>query len=75
MTKHNYTQNAQVGNWKVYVSPSTKYGYFENQKSGTEGGLWFEGRKLVEYDGVYELPANVIKALESLGKSFDEFIR
>ena len=73
-TNHNMAQEAQVGNWKVFVSPSTNYGYFENQVSGTSGGIWFEGRMVTEYDGVYELPANVIMALQKLNKTFDAYI-
>lgn len=74
MTTHNFTQEAQVGNWKVFVSPETNYGYFENQVTETSGGLWFKGRMVTEYDGVFELPVNVVKALRSLRKSFDKFI-
>ena len=72
--EHTFTQEAQAGNWKVYVSPSTNYGYFENQITGTQGGIWFKGIMVVEYDGVFELPKNVVKALRSLRKRFDKFI-
>jgi hypothetical protein len=74
MTTHDFTQEAQAGNWKVFVSPSTNYGYFENQVTETSGGIWFKGRMVTEYDGVFELPANVVKALRTLRKSFDKFI-
>ena len=43
------------------------YGYFENNYTGTEGGLWFEGRLLVDYDGVFFLPEPVINVLLDLG--------
>jgi len=74
MDEHNYTQEKQIGNWIVYISPDTNYGYFENQITGDTGGLWFRGKMVVGYDGVYCLPASVIKALKSLHKTFDKFI-
>jgi len=74
MNDHEYTQEAQVGNWKVYVSPSTNYGYFENEITEKCGGLWFKGRMVTEYDGVYELPNSVVSALRKLKKTFDTFI-
>lgn len=74
MKKHKFTQEAQVKNWKVYVSPSTNYGYFENQVTERQGGIWFNGNMVVEYDGCYELPKSVVQALETLNKKFDKFI-
>lgn len=32
-----------------------------------EGGLWFKGKELVDYDGVFELPTEVISILEKGG--------
>ena len=72
--RHNYTQEAQVNNWKVFVSPSTNYGYFQNTVTETEGGIWFTGSKIVEFDGTFELPASVVKALRKLNKTFDKNI-
>lgn len=73
---HKYTQQAQAegSKWRVFVSPSTNYGYFEHEVMGEGGSLSFEGNMLVDYDGVYELPKNVIKALRLLDKTFDRFI-
>lgn len=44
-------------------------GYFEHEEYGDEygGGLWFEGKNLVDYDGVFELPKEVIQALRDTG--------
>lgn len=44
-------------------------GYFEHEEYGDEygGGLWFKGKNLVDYDGVFELPKEVIQALRDLG--------
>jgi hypothetical protein len=37
-----------------------------------EGGLWFEGKNLVEYDGVFNLAAEIIELLENNGFNCDE---
>jgi len=44
-------------------------GYFEHVHFGDEvgGGLWFEGKELVDYDGVYSLPKEVADKLKKLG--------
>ena len=42
---------------------------FEHHEYGDEwgGGLWFEGKKLTDYDGVSELPHGVITTLKAIG--------
>jgi len=44
-------------------------GSFEHLKYGEEisGGLWFEGKELVDYDGVYNLPKEIVEELEDNG--------
>lgn len=67
-----------VGNWDVTVnhdSSRPQCGYFEHNVIGYSGGLWFEGRRLVDYDGVTELPTPVKVALADLGYVLDEFTR
>ena len=32
-----------------------------------EGGLWFEGKELTDYDGVFSLPGCIINKLKELG--------
>ena len=64
---HTYTESLEKGNWEVKISPTTQYGYFENVKTGSGGGLWFEGRELIDYDGVFELPKDVIDILGGAG--------
>lgn len=55
---------------EVNVDTETYYGSFEvydiDDSYGyhAEGGLWFVGNVLTDYDGVYELPKCVIKTLE-----------
>ena len=57
----------KVGKFEVCIDGTT--GWFEHYIYGEElgGGLWFEGKELVDYDGVYSLPDEVIKAIEMLG--------
>ena len=72
---HKYTETLESGCWIVQLSPTTEYGYFENQNTGTSGGLWFEGNELVDYDGTFILPVNVYSALRGAGYVIgDEFI-
>lgn len=65
--KHNYTLRAKEGKWEVVISPTTDYGYFEHDIHGEGGGLWFEKKRLIDADGTFEVPKDVIKALRSLG--------
>lgn len=69
---HVYTESIGKGLWMVEISPSTQYGYFENIVTGSGGGLWFEGRELIDYDGVFELPKAVVDALAGAG--YDVYI-
>jgi hypothetical protein len=55
------------------------YGWFEfyDVESGgeewyAEGGLWFEGNELTDYDGVFSLPPFIFKYLKSKGFNVDE---
>ena len=50
------------------------YGSFEVFDEATgggewyaEGGLWFEGKKLVDYDGVFSLPQCILDCLRENG--------
>ena len=69
---HVYTEILEKGNWEVKISPTTQYGYFENVKTGAGGGLWFDGSELVDYDGVFELPKDVVDMLSGAG--YDVYI-
>lgn len=66
---HNYTLSTTVSKWDVRISPSTNYGYFEHTSTGAGGGLWFTGKELRDYDGVFELPRNVRRGIRNLGYS------
>ena len=65
----------------VFVNPQTEVGSFEiyDLKTGGvrfygEGGLWFEGKTLIDYDGVFELSDHVINQLKKWGFSIDLLI-
>jgi hypothetical protein len=54
------------------------YGWFELfdiETSGgnwyAEGGLWFDGKTLTDYDGVFSLPFEIVEKLEELGYNAD----
>jgi hypothetical protein len=62
---------------KVGIDFNEKYGYWERKDGSEGGGLWFEGNKeqgfeLTDYDGAYELPMRVVKALVAQGIKVDE---
>lgn len=58
-----------AGKFEVVLNPEENFGYFEHEDYGDEwgGGLWFEGKNLIDYDGVYELPSEVIAGIRELG--------
>lgn len=54
-------------------------GYFEmaDLKTGgndwyAEGGLWFDGKKVTDYDGVFALPDQIVNELERMGYDVTE---
>jgi len=59
---------------------SHDYGWFEmfddedenGQDWHAEGGLWFEGKTVVDYDGVFALPNGVIELLKENGYNTEE---
>ena len=55
--------------FEVGIHTDRKHGWFEHNEYGDEcgGGLWFHDGALVDYDGVYELPREVIQALAEQG--------
>ena len=36
-----------------------------------EGGLWFDGKELTDYDGCFSLPFQIVDKLEELGYNAD----
>lgn len=68
----NYHYNKDLSNaeFEIKVDTESLYGYFEHNILGDNcgGGLWFETLEggvlaLIDYDGVFELPSEVRKAL------------
>jgi len=59
-------------NKKDYAS----FEFYDTETGGeawyAEGGLWFEGKELTDYDGVFELPTEIINILEKAGYDCDE---
>lgn len=53
----------------IEVIPEKSLGWFEHHTEGEEfgGGLWFDGKALTDYDGVFELPRQVVTALQGAG--------
>ena len=58
----------------VGIDEHSEYGWFEMYDEATgggdwyaEGGLWFNGKELVDYDGVYALPQCVCDCLRQHG--------
>lgn len=67
-------KNGCTYSWEIVIHPEKNHGYFEgyNVTRGAEdfhveGCLWFEGKMLVDYDGVFCLPCEVENALKDLG--------
>ena len=73
---YNFTLKTKVGKFEVQIDPEASYGWFEHDELGDEcgGGLWFDQKDLMDYDGVFELPNDVIAAIKQLGFTVgDEF--
>jgi len=77
MTQHIWDTKGDTTNFSVVIDTADKYGYFEHHHQGDDyaGGLWFDDqRELIDYDGVFELPAEVCNFLKEKGfKVADEF--
>lgn len=76
MAGYNFDKKTQVGNWEIGIDSNAKnrfaekapYGYFEHQKTGTGGGLWFDNKnRLVDADGTFAVPKDVIKGIRKMG--------
>jgi hypothetical protein len=75
--ENSFTTIREQDNVELHITVGIKgkdYGWFEfyDKKTGgadwyAEGGLWFEGKELVDYDGVFALPDAVLDILESKG--------
>lgn len=66
-------------NFSIGIDDKAQYGYFElydvptgGNRFHAEGGLWFEGKKLTEYDGVFSLSPQIIRELKTAGYDVSE---
>jgi hypothetical protein len=53
--------------YSVYVNGDDVPVSMEHDDYGEVGGLWFEKKKLVDYDGCGSLPKDIIKVVRKLG--------
>ena len=60
---------------KYYISidPVKSYGFFEiiGGSYYAEGGLWFRDGKLIDYDGIYDLPNEIREQIKKFGYKVD----
>lgn len=66
---HPWGASPELG--EVGIDPVAGYGYWERKDGSEGGGLWFEGKELIDYDGHYCLPAKVEQALRVAGYNLD----
>lgn len=72
MAEYTFDKLTDNGTFTVGIDTAANYGYFERNSNGSGGGLWFDSNKeLTDYDGVFELPAQVIAIIELLGFNAD----
>jgi hypothetical protein len=74
---YNFDLDITAKNYTVGVDTQRNYGYFENDRTGSGGGLWFEKNadgklELIDFDGTYELPLTVFNGLQEAGLIIDE---
>lgn len=77
MTEYNFTITlypfgTEPGRGIVKIDPAARYGYFEHRDGSEGGGLWFEQEDgeplaLVDYDGVFSIPHQILAALRAQG--------
>ena len=69
VTLHPCGDDPQKG--RVQIDTESRYGYWERSDGTEGGGLWFGTDmgclELLDYDGAYELPKAVVKALRDYG--------
>ena len=72
MSEYNFNLNLSIPLYTIEIDTAEHYGYFQNNNTGTEGGLWFDGLRLSDYDGVYDLPKQVYAALVNAGYNLED---
>ena len=71
--KYNWNIKARTDHYEIMIDSAAQYGYFEHLMLGEDraGGLWFDGKEIVDFDGVSELPKEVTGFLKENGYSGD----
>jgi hypothetical protein len=74
--------NVSTEKYTIMIDAGSTYGYFENNKTGSGGGLWFEvipsledgeiRLSLIDYDGFSCLPISIIVAMRDSGITVSE---
>ena len=67
MTNYHFDHKGRIDAHAVAVDTVEQYGYWEHDTMGEGGGLWFDGRELVDHDGTATLPRRVAKLLRAMG--------
>jgi hypothetical protein len=65
----NYDLKAEDKKFTVEIDSAKQYGCFEHHTYGDEmgGGLWFENKILIDFDGMMVLPKEVANLINKLG--------
>lgn len=67
---YSFDLKSQEGIFEIGIDTKANYGYFEHITLGDEygGELWFDDNKnLIDYDGIFSLPKEVITELRKHG--------
>ena len=74
MTDHTVINKIKTAHFEILIFEGGERGYFEHEHMGDDcaGGLWFEGKELTDYDGVFALPNEVSTALREAEYIVDE---
>lgn len=72
MQLYHFNQDLSTERYTVQIDTTAQYGYFQNDTTGTEGGLWFADNALIDYDGVFELPNEVFSALTTANYNLED---
>lgn len=54
---------------EIWSDPDRDRGWFEHKVEGDSqgGGLWFDGKELIDYDGVFALAKELCEKLREMG--------
>lgn len=71
---YNFDHVKVTDHFEVKVDSAEQHGYFEHKELGDQcgGELLFINNDLIDYDGVFELPMEVIVALREMGFTVEE---